>query len=74
MMAKKKRNPQDSTLRNVRSAKKHLKELEARVTTLEQQAHDLWSQSAKIQNLDLRLTQLQDRLNGYDTGPVGPRG
>lgn len=57
--AKKKRNAQDSTLRNVRAANKHIKELEARVTTLEQQAHDLWSQSAKIQNLDLRLTNLE---------------
>jgi hypothetical protein len=36
-MAKKKPNPQDTTLRNLRAMKKRLDKLEARVDALEQQ-------------------------------------
>jgi hypothetical protein len=70
-MAKKKRNPQDATLRNVRAAKKRRVALEARVLALEVRADvftrdlekDLDRLSDYLSDVDSRLSDLENGRN-----------
>ena len=47
-MKTKKKNPQDSTFRNVRSAKRKVTDLETRITTLEETMQAVQTQLASL--------------------------
>lgn len=57
-----KRNPSDSTMRNVRAANKRLQFLEHRIDTLCAALNDLRNlEAVKIESMNLRLFKLEER-------------
>jgi len=53
------RNPNDLTLRNVRSANKKFAELTARVKAVEKALRDVWFAGAQLSQLEVRLQRLE---------------
>lgn len=61
-VSKKRKNPADSTMRNVRACNKRLQFLEHRINTLCAALNDLRNlEAVKIESMNLRLFKLEER-------------